>query len=133
MMRSNGQKLEALGFLQAMLPEAKQSTTDPSLYGGILQEIVCVLLDLDWYQQAHEAATELVAFAKAKFGLEDPRTLTALKTYASACAELGRVEEAKAHYEDVLTTHTRVLGPTHRDTQHTLRSMRHYGFAEPSG
>ena len=75
-------------------------------------------------------ATEAVAFAKAKFGLEDPRTLTVRKNYASACVKLGRVEEAKAIFEDVLTTQTRVLGRDHPYTQSTLESMRYYGFAE---
>ena len=74
-------------------------------------------------------ATELVAFAKAKFGLEDPRTLEAVKSYATACAGLGRVEEAKANFEDVLTTQTRVLGRDHLETQGTRQTMRLFGFA----
>ena len=78
-------------------------------------------------------ATELVAFAKAKFGPEDNRTLTALTTYATTCAELGRVEESKANFEYVLTTQTRVLGREHEDTQHTLHCMQFYRFAESSG
>ena len=77
-------------------------------------------------------ATELVAFAKLKFGLEDPVTMIARKKYAITCAKLGRVEEAKANFEDAFTTQTRVLGQEHRHTQSTLKSMRYYGCAVPS-
>ena len=69
----NGQKLEGLGLLQAMLPEAKVYTASPTLYCRTMLETADVLLDLERYQEAHEMATELVPFAKAKFGLEDPR------------------------------------------------------------
>ena len=78
-------------------------------------------------------AAESVAFAKATFGREDPRTLTATKMYATACLALGRIEEAKANFEDVLTIETRLLGREHPDTQHTRRAMQYFGFAEPSG
>ena len=133
MLIENGQNLEALGLLQAMLPEAKVRTSNPAIYCLTLLQTVEVLLDLERYQEAHEAATELVAFAKAKFGLEDPVTLKAMGTYARTCARVGRVEEAKANFEDVLTTQTRVLGREHPDTQVTLQNMRIYGFVEPSG
>ena len=129
----NDQHLEALGLLQAMLPEAKAYTMNPSLYRRTLHEIVDVLLDLERYQEAHGAATELVTFTKAKFGLEHPVTLQAMGPYARACARLGRVEEAKANFEDVLTTQTRVLGREHPDTQVTLQNMLVYGFVESSG
>ena len=77
-------------------------------------------------------ATELIVFAKAKFGLDDTRTLYAMGKYAVACAGLGRLEEAKANFEDVLTTQTRVFGRYHPDTQVTRHNMRLYGFAVPS-
>ena len=44
-----------------------------------------------------------------------------MTTYATACAKLGRVEEAKATSEDVLTTQTRVFGREHPYTQETGR------------
>ena len=91
-----------------------------------------VLHELGRYQEAHEIATEFIAFAKAKFGPEDPRTLQAMTIYAMACAGLGRLEEAKANFEDVLTTQTRVFGRYHPDTQVTRHNMRLYGFAVPS-
>ena len=75
----------------------------------------------------------LVAFTKANHGMEDRRTLIARRKFAVACAKLGRVEEAKANFEDILTIETRVLGRDHRSTQETRQDMQLYGFAEPSG
>ena len=75
-----------------------------------MQAMANVLLGLDRYQEAHETATESVAFAKAHHGQEDPRTLRSMYTYAVACAKLGRVEEAKANFEAVLATETRIFG-----------------------
>ena len=124
-----GQNLEALGLLQAMLPEVEVCTAHPHLYGQTMQIITDLVLDLDRYQEAHETATKLVAFAKAKFGLAHPRSMQAVNSYAIACAELGRVEEAKEAFEDVLTIETRVLGRDHPRTQYTLRRMQSYGFA----
>ena len=129
----NGQMLEALGLLQAMLPEAEVFTAKPRLYGLTMQQTIDVLLDLNRNQEAHEKATELVAWTKAKFGLEDPHTLTAVRIYAGTCARLGRFEEAKATFEDTLTTQTRVLGRDHPYTQSTVTDMRNIGFAVPSG
>ena len=129
----NGEKIEGLGLLQALLPEVRVYTARPHLYGKLMQDMTTVLLGLDRYQEAHEAAAELVAFAKANCGLEDAKTLIAVEMYAVACAKLGRVEEAKAKFEEALTTQIRVLGPEHHDTQVTLRSMRTYGIAGPSG
>ena len=77
-------------------------------------------------------ATELVAWTKAKEGLEHPVTLQAVTLYAIAYAELGCVKEAKANFEDALTIETRVLDRDHPQTQFTLRRMRDYGFAVPS-
>ena len=128
----NGQRLDGLGLLQAMLPEARVCT-QPPIYALLMHQIADVLVDLNRNQEAHEMVTELVAFAKAKFGLEDAKTLRAMTTYAVACAKLGRMEEAKANFEDALATQTRVLGREHPYTQDTLSKMRTYGFAEPSG
>ena len=129
-----GESLEALGLLQAILPEAKVYTPYPDLCGRTMYEIAQLLLQLERYQEAYEAAAELVAFAKAKLGLEDRVTLQAVATYADACAKLGRIEEAKANFDDTLTTQTRVLGREHPQTQHTLlMHMRFHGFTEPSG
>ena len=129
---TNGQELEALGLLQAMLPEAKQFTANPHYYTQTLQLLGDVLLHLDRNQEAHNMATELFAFAKAKFGLEHHLTLRAMSMYALACAKLGHVEEAKANFKDVLTIQTRVLGREHSDTQVTMDNMRFCGFAVPS-
>ena len=127
----NDQNLEALGLLQAVLPEAKMYTAHPNLYAAGMLQIAEMLLHLDRNQEAHEAAAEAVAFCKAKFGLENPKTLTARTKYAVVCAKLGRVEEAKANFEDVLTTQTRVLGRDHPQTQHTLKGMRRNGVPVP--
>ena len=82
-----------------------------------------VLCCLGRYQEAHEAAVELVAFTKATFGLEDVRTLAVRNTYAGTCTKIGRVEEAKATFEDVLTIETRILGRDHPETQDTRRKL----------
>ena len=131
--RVNGQELEALELFMAIVSEAKAYTTSPHLYERTMHQIAIVLLDLHRYQEAHDAAAELVAFAKAKFGLEDPLTLNARSMYAEACAFLGRVEEAKATFEDVLAKETRILGHDHPRTQGTRDVMCSLGFAVPSG
>ena len=133
MLSDDDRKLEALELLQAMMPEAKVCTANPVLYFRTIHEIAEALLYLHRNQEAHEIATELVAFAKATFGLEHQLTLAAVKTYALACATLGRVEEAKANAQEALTIETRVMGREHPDTQTTRRHMRALGFAEPSG
>ena len=133
MLIQNGHYLEALGLLQAMLPEAKADMATPHLYERTMQKLADVLLHLNRNQEAHEAATELVTFKKAKFGLEHPWTLHAMKTYAITCEKLGRVEEAKANLKTVLTTETRIFGRDHPQTQYTWEKMQSYGFAEPSG
>ena len=133
MLKRNGQMLEALGLLQAMVPEAKVSTGNPALYGYVMLQIADVFLNLDRYQEAHEAAAELVAYNKARYGFEDTRTLSAMSVYARACGKLGRIEEAKANFEDVLTTQTRLLGREHPHTKYTIQVMRTYGVTEPSG
>ena len=133
LLKKNGQQLEALALLQATLPAAKAYTANPLIYCLIMLQITDVLVALGRYQEAHEGAAKLVAFAKAKFGLENPTTMSAVTKYAFTCAKLGRVEEAKTNFEDVLTIQTRVLGREHPDTQTTIRSMQGRGIDVPSG
>ena len=129
----NDQSLEALGLLQAMLPEAKVYTSCPRLYGLAMQLLADVFLGLDRNQEAHEAAAELVAFSQVHYSMESTQTLKPRTMYAVACAKLGRVEEAEDIFEDVLATQARVFGRDHPYTKDTLRQMRTYGFGEPSG
>ena len=133
MLSKKGQKLEALGLLQAILPAAKMDTVNPGLYVHALKDIIDVLLHLDRNQEAHGAAAEALAFTKAKFGLEHNLTLRAMSMHAFTCAMVGRMVESKANFKDVLTIQTRVLGHDHTDTQVTWQNMRLCGFAEPSG
>ena len=133
MLLRSGQKLEALGLLQAMLPEAKVYTAHPELYAHAMNQLASVFLSLGRYQEAREMTAELVAFNKATFGLEDPKTLQAISWYAIACGKLGRVEEAKVTFEAVLRNITRVLGRDHPLTQDTWKSMQECGFVVPSG
>ena len=132
-LKKNLQMLEALDLLQTVLPEVKLCTATPNLCSETMQNITEVFLCLKRHQEGHQMATELVAFTKAKFGLEDPKTLDAVNTYAFACTKVGRVEEAKATFEDVFATQTRVLGREHPHTQNTRECMQFFGFAEPSG
>ena len=132
LLKKNGQNLEVLGLLQAMLPEAKVYTTNPILYGRTMKQLTDTLLGLHQYHEAYEMATEWVAFAKGKFGLDHSLTLVAMGTYATACAGLGRYEEAKATFEDVISTQTRVLGSEHPDTHETRKRMFFLGFGAPS-
>ena len=83
---------------------------------------------------AYETAAELVAFTKANYGLEDPKTQGPRCSYAVACAKLGRVEEAKANFEDLLRTQSRIYGRDHPLTQDTLGHMQRLNLlAESSG
>ena len=132
MLIKHGQELEALELLQAILPEAKACTTIPYVYGQALQLMTNVLLRLDRNQEAHEMAIELIAFAKAKNSQESALTLKAKEAYAVACAKLGHVEEAKANFEDVLTTEIRVFGPGHPFTLKTRELMHYFGFLPES-
>ena len=123
--------LEALGHLQAMLPEAKVCTASSDLYDRVIHQMTIVLLDLGRYPEAYAAAAQAVACAKAKYGLEDPMTRNQVNKYAVACASasLGRVEEAKENFEYAVTTLSRVFGRDHPYTQHTLECMRLLGFS----
>ena len=133
MLIKNDQHLVAVKLLQPMLPEAKACTASPDLYGQVMYLMTEAFFALDRFQEAYEMATELVPYYKGHYGLEHCMTLPGMSMYASACAKLGRVEEAKAKFEEVLTIETRVLGRDHPITQDTLGEMRTYGFAEPSG
>ena len=132
MLKRNGQNIDVLELLQATLPEAKESTGHSTLYGYVMQEMARVFLRLGRYQEAHEAATELVAYNKAKYGAEDPQTLIAMAVYAIACAGVGRMDESKASFDDAVTTQIRVLGRDHPDTQETRRLMDRVGFTVSS-
>ena len=134
LLKKSGQNLEALGLLQAMLPEVKAYTANPHLYDNAINHIVTVLIGLHRYQEAHDMAIELVQVTKARYGQEDPDTLVAMQKYAYMCMRLGRMEEAKATFENILTIQTRVLGREHPDTQVTWKCMQSYAcFDEPSG
>ena len=124
----NGQKLEALGLLQAVLPEAK-AHTDHHLNLQANFDISKLFADLDRNQEAHEAAAEAVTCAKENFGLEHALTLSAMKLYGYICTKVDRVEEAHAIFKEIVTTETRILGRDHPMTQTTLECMRVYGCA----
>ena len=128
---NNGQKIEALGLLQATLPAAKEDTMNPHGYCRAMGNIAQLLLELNRNEEAHEMATEFLAFTKAKFGLEHPTTLTSMRTYAAACATVGRAKEAKETFEHLLTTETRIVGRDHPDTQCTREWMRRVGIPVP--
>ena len=130
---SNGQQLEALGLLQSILPEAKEYAAAPQYYSQILRDVVSVYLRLHRNQEAHETATELVAFTKAKFGTEHLATVEGLHWKARTCVKLGRVEEAKVDFKVVLDIATRVFGRDHPLTHNTMNDMRFLGFRVPSG
>ena len=129
----DGQNLQALELLQVILPEAKAYTANHSFYHSTLTQMAGAFFALGRYQEAHEATAEKVALDKANYGLESLRTLTTMNMYASICFRLGRVEEAKEYFDDVLIIETRVFGRDYPLTQATLGQMRIYGFAELSG
>ena len=129
LLMKNGQMLEALGLMQATLPEAKVYTARPHHLFNLMHQITEVLLNLGRYQEAYEAGAETVAIANANYSMEDPVTLTSMTMYATACALIARVEEAQAIFEDALTTQIRVFGPEHPQTEQTRQCMRFYGFA----
>ena len=125
----NGQNLEALGRLQAMLPEAKLFVlTKPGLYFQALRGIVQVCGELGRYQEAHEIAAEATTFGMARFGPEHQFTLEAKEVYAQSCIHLDGDEEAMRIWEEILTIQTRVFGCYHPSTQNILRCIHHYGF-----
>ena len=124
MLIKSGQKLEILEHLPAMVPEAKAYTARPDVYYQTILLITRCYCDLDRKQEAHETATELVAFSKANYSPDNAYTLTAMRWYANACVKLGRVDEAKAIFEDIITTHIRVLGRDHPLTQITIKDRQ---------
>ena len=115
----SGRNLEALGLMQAMVPPAKAYADTPELYTRVMMSIVSVLLKLGRNQEAYEMATELVAFTKANYSTEDRNHINATENYAAACAAVGRIEESKSIFEDILATQTRIYGRDHRETQTT--------------
>ena len=133
MLQRNGPQkaLEALKILQVIVPQAKQQTLDPVMYCDALDCMAEVQGLLGRSQEANKTSIELVAFTKAQFGTEDSWTRTAMKRYAMTCADLGRRDESKATFEDVLRIETQILGRDHRDTQATKLRMQIYGFPVP--
>ena len=124
LLQKNDQALEALELLQAMVPEAKMTT--PHIYFETLHRLADVFYCLHRHQESYDAAAEAVAFTKAIFGLDHHLTLRAMTMYAIACAKLGRSDDAKAHFNDVLPKQIRILGIDHPDTVETRRLMQFY-------
>ena len=127
-LKKNEKNLEALELLQSILPEAKVDTANHHVYCQVMLLTADVLILLHRNQEAHDTAAEAMAIAKAKFGLDDPKTLMTVHTYAVACKELGFLEEANENLEENLETQTRLLGPEHPDTQMTRKMMSSLGF-----
>ena len=82
-----------------------------------------VLHDLGRYQEAFEPAAEILRFTKGKYGLDHDYTLQAMERYALTCAKLGRIEESKAIFAEILATETRIFGRDNPMTQMTLYNM----------
>ena len=122
LLRKSGNTLEALELLQAILPEAKEMA-HPGNYWDIMEHQAHLLLDLDRYQEAHEIAAGLMEFRKATLGPEHCRTVSARDMHAYLCGKLGRVDESKTLFNDLLTTEIRVYGRDNPLTKHTIRQM----------
>ena len=135
LMATNGKKLEAVELLQAMLPEANAGAVDPCLYVRIRLTLGFSLVSLRRFQEYLDIATELITFTKANCGPESMYTLKAKQHYAAACAWVGRLEESKLLFEDLLATEIRVLGHEHPDTVEVVQWMYKFGFvtAHPQG
>ena len=129
MLATNGQMLEALELLQATLPFAK--AYDANRCFQAMTFIVTVSTELGRSQEAYDAITDLMAFSKTTYGPNDPETLVVLGLCAVTYATFGRVDEAKAMFEDLLPKQTRIYGRDHLLTQNTLQAMYHFGFATP--
>ena len=120
-----GRKLEALDLLQAILPEAKHHVP---FYVAAMKAMTDVLGGLGRFQECFDTAAEILAFTEANYRQEDVEAMEAKELYAKACANVGRMEEAMATLENLLTTETRIFGRDHPHTQQTRRCMHHYGF-----
>ena len=131
-MTRNGQKVEALELLRSLLPEAKAATGMPMLYVKAGMNICAVLGELGQYQECFDQAAEGVEFTTASFGPLDHHTLNFRNLHATACGFLGRIDESKALFNDLLAIETRVLGRDQNLTQNTLQWMRVFGFVEPT-
>ena len=113
MLLRNDQRLQALDLLEATLPEAKEYTGTFAPYCQLLNDLAEVLRLLKRYDEALDKATELLTFLKAKFGPENPDTLSARLLYAMVLADLGRLEERTFIFEVVLRIQTRIFGRDH--------------------
>ena len=127
----NGQRLEAVALVTPLLPEAKSHAEH---YIAAMTIMVGALTALGRNQEAYDIIREFVAYLKANCDPDDAQRLAALGLCAAHCAMLGRIEESKAMYEDVLTKQTRIFGPDHPMTQRTRGLMQYFSFlAEPTG
>ena len=130
---NDGQLLEALGLLQATLPALKEHTADHRFYCDGMDALVDVFLQLNRDREALETAADVFAFATAKYGPENRKTLKTKKVYATTCVKLGRLDESKTIFEEVLATETRIFGCDHPSTQVTRQGMQIFvGFAQAS-
>ena len=126
MLVKNGQSLDGLDLLKATLAQVKEHTADdPILVFKTMYDVCVVSHKLGRIQECLDTAMENVALAKAEFGPEDGYTLIARNMYAQACTQLGRVEEAKVIFDDVLATQTRVFGREHQQTQYTMKWVKY--------
>ena len=123
MLMKNGHDLEALELLKATLPEAKEHITEPRFHVRTMREIVVLLIHLRRAHEALDACTELVAFTKTKIRLDSVTNLMAMYQYALICVHLGRTDESKEVFEDVLTKSTRILGRDDKFTQAVRETM----------
>ena len=128
-MRRNDQQLEALELLQAMLPETKAyAATDPDLHFRAMLNLIALLGGFERDEECLDTAAEAVAFAEANYGMETGNTLESKEVYAQICRKVGRVEESKVYFADVLTANIRIFGRDHPRTLKTKHSMQVSGF-----
>ena len=130
MLATNGQHDAALDLLKSALPESMDEVSEnPDLFFTAVYQQVRVLLALHRDQEAYEAACTLVVFAKAHYKPEDVKIMSARKVYAVICGNLGRIDESKAIFEDLLTAEIRILGRDHLHTQDTREYLQQFGFS----
>ena len=126
----NHQLLQVVELLNVVLPIAKEYTADLDMFFQAMAYRSDALRGLARYQEAHETATELLAWTKAKFGPTATMTLAAKKQYATLCSKLGRVEESKLMFDDLLAIQTRIFGDAHPYTQDTRQCMSDLGVLQ---
>ena len=129
---ANNQNHQALELLEAILPEAKQFTTDPEFYLRTLVQMAKVFPDLGRNQEAHATMADVVALAKANYSPDDSTTIAAMEDYAVICAKIGRVDESKIIFNEVLTKQIRIYGRDHPYTLETRAHMHHFNIL-PTG